>query len=163
MDISCSTCYQTIFYCSYKGKADRKTVKYKFGNKQTPFYEDLKRKSDEGHAPWDWYTMKQQYSSAKIIIANLVNTGKYEFTLSGQFEDIVGTSAHLHFFNEISTRRTSKRDADPVPQDDPASSVKSVEFTPQPGDPAPPHPQPPVVEIKAPDESNLPRVESKII
>ena len=103
--------------------------------------------------------MRQKYSYAQSLINNLVNKGKYEFTLSGKFEDVIGNDASIHFFG---TTSTGKRDADPIPQADPAPD-KYVEFKPSPYDPAPIDPPPPIVEIKGPEERNLPTIEGKKI
>ena len=102
--------------------------------------------------------MKQRWSHANTLIKNLVNEGKYEFTLTGKFEDIIGNDASVHFFG---SEKTKKRDSSPLPQKKSADPEKPVEFIPQPGDPAPVNPPPPIVNIKIPNEANNPNIPGK--
>jgi len=145
----------TNYHNSHRGSGSRAQVNYKFGSASTPFYTELKRQSQQNQAPWQWHNMKQKYSYANSLINNLVNEGKYEFTLTGKFEDIIGNDASIEFYGSSSTQGD-----EPVVADDPqtADSGKPVKFTPQPGDPAPVNPAAPKVDIAVPNENNMPDV-----
>ena len=103
--------------------------------------------------------MKQKYGYANSLINNLVNEGKYEFTLTGKFEDIIGNDASIEFYGSSSTRGDVPAEADAPQAADPD---KPVEFAPQPGDPAPVNPAPPKVDIHVPKERNMPDIKGKI-
>ena len=76
----------------------------------------------------------------------------FQFSSSGQRDaDHIAPTGEGH----------GSRDANPVPQDDPAKPVISVNFKPQPGDPEPVNPTPPVVKIKVLKEKNMPQIPSK--
>ena len=49
--------------------------------------------------PWQWHNMKQKYSYARSVINLLTNEKYYEFTLTGQFEDVHGVRADLQWKN----------------------------------------------------------------
>ena len=104
--------------------------------------------------------MKQKYSYANSLINNLVNEGKYEFTLTGKFEDIIGNDASIEFYGSSSTQGD-----EPAVANDPqtADSGEPVKFTPQPGDPAPVNHAPPKVDIHVPKERNMPDIKGKIV
>ena len=110
----------------------------------------------ENQAPWQWHNVKQRYSHAENLINNLVSEGKYEFTLTGKFEDIMGSDASIHWVGDPTP--AGKRDAESVSETDSTDTEKPVEFKPQEGDPAPVNPAPPVVKIKMPKEINNPRI-----
>ena len=65
-----------------------------------PFYEDLKRQSQQNQAPWQWNVMMQKYPHAENVIASLTKEGNYEFILTGKFEDVMGNDASIHYYNE---------------------------------------------------------------
>ena len=85
-----------------------------------------------------------------------MNEGKYEFTLSGKFEEVIGNDASIQFEGEPIT---GKREANPISQDDePNLPLEAVGYKPQPGDPAQVNPLPPVVTINIPKENNMPKI-----
>ena len=112
--------------------------------------------------PWQWNELRQYYSSdSEKSIDNLINEAKYEFTLSGKIEDVVGNYISVEFEDgtlEYGEEVVAKRDVDPTKQVESQVHKKPIEFTTQPGDPAPVNPSPPVVKIEIPDESNNPRI-----
>ena len=75
------------------------SFRYTFGNGGTPFYTALKEQSDRNMYPWQWHNMKQKYSYARSVINLLTNEKYYEFTLTGQFEDVHGVRADLQWKN----------------------------------------------------------------
>ena len=144
----------------HRGSKSRPQVNYKFGSGSKPFYDDLRWKCGQNKSPWQWLIMKEKYSNAKTLIEDLVNEAKYEFTLNGKFEDVIGTNAAIHFGPSESIQ--GKRDpAVTAPQaDDPDKPIK---FQTQPKIPAPVNPEPPVVRISIPDERNMPDIKGKIV
>ena len=42
--------------------------------------------------------MKNRYSYGQSLINNLVDERRYEFTLTGKFEDVIGNSLKILFF-----------------------------------------------------------------
>ena len=121
-------------------------------------------------SPWQWHDLKQKYTYTDDLIKSLVDQGKYEFTLTGKFEDIMGNDISVEY-DELSS--SGKRAVDHIapsegrgprdaqPQDDPVKPLISVDFKPQPGDPEPVNPTPPVVKIKVLKEKNMPQIPSK--
>ncbi|EDO41900.1 predicted protein [Nematostella vectensis] len=79
------------------GSNRRPTFKYKFGDSSTPFYSALKKQTDRSMRPWEWHEMKARYSHAQILINALTDESKYEFTLTGQFEDVIGHHVDIHW------------------------------------------------------------------
>ena len=75
------------------------SFRYTFGNGGTPFYTALKEQSERNMYPWQWHNMKQKYSYARSVINLLTNEKYYEFTLTGQFEDVHGVRADLQWKN----------------------------------------------------------------
>jgi hypothetical protein len=56
----------------------------------------LKEQSDRGERPWQWSNMKNRYSSAQSVInSRLCDEKRYEFTLTGKFEDVVGNQFNI--------------------------------------------------------------------
>jgi len=92
----------TNYHNTYRGSESRPTIKYKFGEGDmgAPFYEDLKRQSQQNQAPWQWNVMMQKYPHAESVIASLTKEGNYEFILTGKFEDVMGNDASIHYYNE---------------------------------------------------------------
>ena len=84
--------------------------RYTFGNGGTPFYTALKEQSDRNMYPWQWHNMKQKYSYARSVINQLTNEKYYEFTLTGQFEDVHGVRADLQWKNLNRKRGLPKRE-----------------------------------------------------
>ena len=74
----------------YRGSGRRPTLAYRFGDSNTPFYTALKEQSDHETLPWEWSDMKSRYPRAKNIINNLCDEKRYEFILTGKFEDVIG-------------------------------------------------------------------------
>ena len=98
--ISTRTEFNFIYFflqqlCRYRGSGDRPTFKYRFGSSSTPFYTALKEQSDRGERPWQWSNMKNRYSSAQSVINSLCDEKRYEFTLTGKFEDVVGNQFNI--------------------------------------------------------------------
>ena len=58
--------------------------------------------------PWQWHNMKQKYSYARSVINLLTNEKYYEFTLTGQFEDVHGVRADLQWKNLNRKRGVAK-------------------------------------------------------
>ena len=116
----------------------------------------------------------QKYTYTDDLINSLVDQGKHEFTLTGKFADVMGNDISVEY-DELSS--SGKRAADHIaptagrgpgdaqraPQDEPAKPVTSVDFKPQPGDPEPVNPTPPVVKIKVLKEKNMPQIPSEDI
>ncbi|KAJ7370004.1 hypothetical protein OS493_034736 [Desmophyllum pertusum] len=75
------------FHQEERGSGARKTIKWKFGSAQKPFYEDLKDQIEQNMYPWQWHAIKQQYPYAQYYIDQLLNKDLYAFTMEGQFEE----------------------------------------------------------------------------
>ena len=98
------------------------SFRYTFGNGDTPFYTALKEQSDRNMYPWQWHNMKQKYSYARSIINLLANEKYYEFTLTGQFEDVHGVRADLQWKNLNRKREITEWEPtleQDVPKEDP--------------------------------------------
>ena len=82
--------------------------------------------------------MKQKYRSAQGVINTLTNEKFYEFTLTGQFEDVLGTHADIQWSPPTRRRGIRRRGKRSVPLQDPGKNQGN-----------PPHvfPEPPEVEI----------------
>ncbi|XP_048586611.1 aerolysin-5-like [Nematostella vectensis] len=87
----------TNYHYEHRGSNRRPTFKYKFGDSSTPFYSALKKQSDRSMRPWEWHEMKARYSNAQPLINALTDESKYEFTLTGQFEDVIGHHVDIHW------------------------------------------------------------------
>ncbi|XP_048576422.1 uncharacterized protein LOC5514381 [Nematostella vectensis] len=87
----------TNYHYEHRGSNRRPTFKYKFGDSSTPFYSALKKQSDRSMRPWEWHEMKARYSHAQTLINALTDESKYEFTLTGQFEDVIGHHVDIHW------------------------------------------------------------------
>ena len=72
----------TNFHSRHRGSGDSAVVKHK-----KPFYEALKRQSDEHMHPWQWHAMRQRYPTARKLINILTNDDLYTFAITGQFEE----------------------------------------------------------------------------
>ena len=55
----------------------------------------MKEESDRGMRPWQWSNMKSKYSYAQSLINNLCDEKRYEFTLTGKFEDVIGNKLRI--------------------------------------------------------------------
>ncbi|EDO29913.1 predicted protein [Nematostella vectensis] len=87
----------TNYHYEHRGSNRRPTFKYKFGDSSTPFYSALKKQSDRSMRSWEWHEMKARYSHAQTLINALTDESKYEFTLTGQFEDVIGHHVDIHW------------------------------------------------------------------
>uniref|UniRef100_A0A182YTP9 Aerolysin-like C-terminal domain-containing protein n=1 Tax=Biomphalaria glabrata TaxID=6526 RepID=A0A182YTP9_BIOGL len=85
----------TNYHHQYRGSEDRPSFHYQFGDKSVPFYEALKEQSNKNSLPWEWFNIKSKYPVAQALIDDLVNEKHYQFTLNGEFEDIMGTSVDV--------------------------------------------------------------------
>ncbi|XP_001639919.2 aerolysin [Nematostella vectensis] len=85
----------TNYHYQHRGSKRRSTVKYRFGDASTPLYQDLKDKSSRNIRPWQWHDMTSRYQYAQSLINQLADERLYEFTLTGQFEDVVGQDASV--------------------------------------------------------------------
>lgn len=85
----------TNYHVEHRGSDSRPSFAYKMGDANTPFYEALKKASERNLHPWQWHAMKQKYPSAQTTIDSLIDEKFYEFTLTGQFEDIVGNHVEV--------------------------------------------------------------------
>ena len=66
-------------------------------NGKSLMYKELKKQSSRNYRPWEWNIMKQEYRYAGRVIDQLCNENYYEFTLTGQFEDVHGTHAAIQW------------------------------------------------------------------
>lgn len=117
----------TNYHYQYRGSDSRPTFKYRFGSGSIPFYKALKEQSDRNTRPWQWHDVKQKYSSAQRVINTLVDEKYYEFTLSGQFEDVLGTHADIQWHSLTSKRSVPLQDTAPNPKDPPRVFPKPPE------------------------------------
>ncbi|XP_005096128.1 aerolysin-like [Aplysia californica] len=152
----------TNCHYQHKGSERRPTVHYRFGNARVPFYEALKEESDSLQRPWLWADMKQRYTYGQNVINRLTREGRYEFTLTGKFDDVAGNdvqiqwgepypmlgrhkrSAHAH---ATGSARVSDKAPHKVVIHDAEVEVKKVVATEKPGDPPSEFPPPPVVAL----------------
>jgi hypothetical protein len=88
-------CFLLQQICRHEGSGSRPTVKHRFGSASTAFYEDLKTQSNHNSRPWLWSAMKNRYQNAQGVINALTDEKRYEFTLTGKFEDVIGIYIYI--------------------------------------------------------------------
>ncbi|XP_059149567.1 uncharacterized protein LOC131936552 [Physella acuta] len=96
----------TNYHYRHRGSGDRPTFHYRFGNSSRTFREALTRESETNMSPWEWDAMLRKYPHAVRVIDRLVNENRYEFQLTGYFEDIFGKNANLEW-SEMRKRKRS--------------------------------------------------------
>ena len=129
------------YHKDHSGSGSRPTVNYHFGSASTPFYTDLKRQSDRGSYPWLWSEMKNRYSGAQSVINSLTDERRYEFTLTGKFEDVIGQHAEVQWKTEnLSGKKRSLIGEQQLNEEDFPESLSDE-------DPPEIFPAPPVVKI----------------
>ena len=67
------------------------------GDANTPMYKALKYQSSNNVPPWQWNELKQKYGIVQSLINELCDEKFYEFTVSGQFEDVRGIHADIQW------------------------------------------------------------------
>ena len=74
---------------------------------------ELKKQSSRNYRPWEWHNLKQEYGYADYVIDQLCNENYYEFTLTGQFEDVHGVHAAIQWREiDLNPRRNDWKQAD---------------------------------------------------
>ena len=86
----------TNYHEDNRGKTKRRTISYKFGSADLPFYTDLYQQSSTAQRPWMWHDMTNNHASAQGVINKLTNENKYTITLTGKFEDVIGKNVILN-------------------------------------------------------------------
>ncbi|XP_035829236.1 uncharacterized protein LOC101856550 [Aplysia californica] len=81
---------------------------YSFGDGTEPFCKALKEQSDSHQGPWRWAEMRAQYGSAQAVINSLSSEGRYEFTLTGTFEDVYSNNVQISW-DKISHEQEGQR------------------------------------------------------
>ena len=129
------------YHNDYKGSGSRPTVNYRFGSARTPFYTDLKTQSNRNMLPWLWTEMKNRYSGAQDVINLLTDERRYEFTLTGKFDDVIGQHAEVRWTTEnLDRKKRSLIGKQPLDEEGFSESLSDE-------DPPETFPAPPVVTI----------------
>ncbi|XP_005105797.1 uncharacterized protein LOC101864475 [Aplysia californica] len=68
---------------------------YSFGDGSEPFYKALKEQSEKQQGPWLWAEMRAQYGSSQAVINSLTSEERYDFTLTGKFEDVYSKKVEI--------------------------------------------------------------------
>ncbi|XP_005112200.1 uncharacterized protein LOC101845516 [Aplysia californica] len=87
----------TNYHIQHRGSGSRPTFNYRFGDSSKPFYEALKGESEMMSQPWMWADMKANNRDSQSVIDSLTKEGRYEFTLTGRFEDVQGKDVRVQW------------------------------------------------------------------
>ncbi|CAL1547287.1 unnamed protein product, partial [Lymnaea stagnalis] len=96
------------YHRDYFGTHANPVVNYRFGSSTVPFYEALEEQNLESRRPWMWYDVRRIFPNAEGTINYLKDEKNYLFTVTGRFDDVVGSNAQFRW----QTIPLGKRDAD---------------------------------------------------
>ncbi|KAK0054336.1 Biomphalysin 4 [Biomphalaria pfeifferi] len=120
------------FHQIHRTNRNRPTFNYRFGDASIPFYEALKKQSDNNEGPWMWGMLFRKFPNARHVIDRLTDESQYQFTLTGKLEKVEGTHVDVEWERIPLNRRDVSSDEVPVsnittyiatsgPEDKPAS------------------------------------------
>ncbi|CAL1547286.1 unnamed protein product, partial [Lymnaea stagnalis] len=92
-------------HSDYYLKHTNPVINYRFGDANVPFYEALKTQSVQNSLPWMWYQVKSNFLDAKQAIDYLIDQNNYLFTVTGRFDDVVGTNVEFKWDTIPLTKR----------------------------------------------------------
>ncbi|XP_005096096.3 uncharacterized protein LOC101859396 [Aplysia californica] len=92
------------YHRSYVGRS-KYGFKYRFGDKDTPFFVAVKKEKEQWSYPWMWGDLIEQQPWVKNVVGYLANQTHYEFVLEGKFEDIQGYKVEMEFGNHTELPR----------------------------------------------------------
>ncbi|XP_005098369.2 uncharacterized protein LOC101850952 [Aplysia californica] len=89
----------------FRRNENTKDVKYRFGDKDTPFFVAVKDEKEQWTYPWMWGDLIERVPRVNDVVGYLANQTHYEFVLEGKFDDVQGNKVEMEFTNHTELPR----------------------------------------------------------